>query len=47
MTGVTQILSRSEAGEAGEARATDELLPLVYDALHALTRHKLAREKPR
>ena len=44
MTGVTQILSRSEAGEA---RAPDELLPLVYDALHALTRHKLAREKPR
>ena len=44
MTGVTQILSRSEAGEA---RATDELLPLVYDELHALTRHKLAREKPR
>lgn len=40
---VTRILSRLRAGEA---KAADELLPLVYDRLRALARGQLARERP-
>jgi RNA polymerase sigma factor (TIGR02999 family) len=43
MNDVTQILSRIEAGDAG---ATEELLPLVYEELRKLAAHRLAAEKP-
>lgn len=43
MTEVTRILEAIEQGEAG---ATDELLPLVYDDLRRLAARKLARQKP-
>jgi RNA polymerase sigma factor (TIGR02999 family) len=43
MNEVTRILS---AIEQGEARAADELLPLVYDELRKLAAQKLAQEKP-
>jgi RNA polymerase sigma factor (TIGR02999 family) len=43
MTDVTRILN---AIERGEARATDELLPLVYEELRLLAAQKLAQEKP-
>ena len=43
MTDVTQILSRIESGDA---TASDELLPLVYDELRKLAAAKLAQEKP-
>lgn len=43
MSHVTQILS---AIENGDARATEELLPLVYDELRRLAAAKLAKEKP-
>ena len=40
---VTRIL---EAIGAGDPRAADELLPLVYDELRKLAAHKLTQEKP-
>jgi RNA polymerase sigma factor (TIGR02999 family) len=40
---VTQLL---KAIEAGDARAAEQLLPLVYDELRRLARQKLAREQP-
>ena len=40
---VTNIL---EAIERGEAQATDELLPLVYEELKELAKHKLSLECP-
>jgi RNA polymerase sigma factor (TIGR02999 family) len=40
---VTRILA---AIERGEARAAEELLPLVYDQLRSLAAQQLAREKP-
>src|SRR5689334_16516662 len=40
---VTQLLS---AMAAGDARASDELLPLVYDELRRLARSQMARESP-
>ncbi len=43
MHDVTRILN--EIGE-GDAKATDELLPLVYAELRLLAAQKLAREKP-
>jgi RNA polymerase sigma factor (TIGR02999 family) len=43
MTDVTRILS---AIEAGDPRAADELLPLVYAELRRLAAQKLARESP-
>lgn len=43
MTNVTRILS---AIERGEAKATDELLPLVYEELRLLAAEKLRREPP-
>jgi RNA polymerase sigma factor (TIGR02999 family) len=43
MSDVTRILS---AIERGEARATDELLPLVYEELRLLAAKKLSREAP-
>jgi RNA polymerase sigma factor (TIGR02999 family) len=43
MTEVTRILS---AIEAGDAHATDRLLPLVYDELRRLAAQKLAQERP-
>src|SRR6188472_2986575 len=43
MNDVTQILSRIESGDAA---ASAELLPLVYDELRKLAAAKLAHEKP-
>jgi len=43
MADVTQILA---AIEAGDPRAAEELLPLVYDELRKLAAAQMAREKP-
>ena len=43
MTDVTRILN---AIEQGDARAADELLPLVYEELRLLAAQKLSHEKP-
>jgi RNA polymerase sigma factor (TIGR02999 family) len=43
MTDVTRILN---AIERGDAKATDELLPLVYEELRLLAAQKLSRETP-
>ena len=43
MTDVTRILN---AIEQGDERATDKLLPLVYDELRLLAAQKLSQEKP-
>ncbi len=43
MTDVTRILN---AIERGEAKATDELLPLVYEELRLLAAQKLSHESP-
>ena len=43
MSGVTRILN---AIERGDARAADELLPLVYEELRLLAAQKLSRERP-
>ncbi len=43
MSAVSQILN---AIEQGDPHAAGQLLPLVYDELHRLAAHKLAREKP-
>ncbi len=40
---LTQVL---EAVNAGEARAAEELLPLVYNELRRLAGHKMAHEAP-
>ena len=41
MTDVTQILERIEQGDS---KATDQLLPLVYDELRKLAAARLANE---
>jgi RNA polymerase sigma factor (TIGR02999 family) len=43
MSDVTRILS---AIERGDTKATDELLPLVYEELRLLAAQKLSQEKP-
>ena len=43
MTDVTRILN---AIERGDAKATDELLPLVYEELRILAAQKLSHESP-
>ena len=43
MSDVTRILS---AIEAGDTRAAEQLLPLVYDELRKLAAQKMAQEKP-
>jgi RNA polymerase sigma factor (TIGR02999 family) len=43
MSDVTQILN---AIEAGDARAAEELLPVVYEELRKLAAQKLSQEKP-
>src|SRR5436190_22900098 len=43
MSDVTRILSQIEAGDP---RAAEKLLPLVYDELRKLAAVKLAHEKP-
>jgi RNA polymerase sigma factor (TIGR02999 family) len=43
MSGVTRILN---AIEAGDTRAADKLLPLVYEELRLLAAQKLSREPP-
>lgn len=43
MTDVTRILS---AIERGDARAADELLPLIYEELRLLAAQKMTRERP-
>ena len=43
MSDVTQLLT---AIDAGDPRASEQLLPLVYESLRQLAAAKLAREKP-
>jgi len=43
MTDVTQILN---AIERGDAKAADDLLPILYDELRLLAAQKLSRESP-
>jgi RNA polymerase sigma factor (TIGR02999 family) len=43
MSDVTRILS---AIEQGDAKATDELLPLVYQELRRMAAHKMSAERP-
>ena len=43
MSEVTRILDRVQQGEA---KAAEELLPLVYDELRKLAAHKMAHEAP-
>src|SRR5215212_6303068 len=43
MTDVTELL---EAIQKGQPQAADALLPLVYDELRKLARHKLRQEHP-
>ena len=43
MTDVTRILN---AIEQGDARAADELLPLIYEELRFLAAQKMSRERP-
>jgi len=43
MSDVTHILSRIQSGDQ---RASDELLPLVYDELRKLAAAKMAQENP-
>ncbi len=43
MSDVTQLLG---ALEAGDPKAADQLLPLVYEELRRLAAQKMAREKP-
>src|SRR5260221_926655 len=43
MGDATQIL---EAIEQGDAKAAEQLLPLVYDELRKLAAHKMAGERP-
>ena len=43
MSNVTQILS---AIEQGDARATDQLLPMIYQELRRLASQKMADEAP-
>ena len=43
MPNVTQIL---DSIEQGDARAAEELLPLVYQELRRLANHKMAAERP-
>jgi RNA polymerase sigma factor (TIGR02999 family) len=43
MSDVTQILS---AMDAGDPKASEQLLPLVYEELRKLAASKMAREKP-
>ena len=43
MSDVTQIL---QAIEHGDAKAANELLPLVYQELRRLAAHKMANEAP-
>ena len=43
MTNVTLILSKIEQGDAS---ATEQLLPLVYEELRKLAASKMAHEKP-
>jgi RNA polymerase sigma factor (TIGR02999 family) len=43
MSDVTRLL---DAAAAGDARAADELLPILYDELRRLAAARLAREKP-
>ncbi|MFC1605201.1 ECF-type sigma factor, partial [Planctomycetota bacterium] len=43
MSDVTRILN---AIEQGDARATEKLLPLVYEELRCLATQKMLQEKP-
>src|SRR2546430_16129518 len=43
MTDVTRIL---HSVESGDAKAADQLLPLVYDELRKLAAHKMVNESP-
>jgi len=43
MKDVTQILNQIEKGDA---RAADELLPLIYEELRRIAAHKMANEAP-
>ena len=43
MSDVTRVL---QSIESGDAKAADELLPLVYDELRRLATHRMAQESP-
>jgi RNA polymerase sigma factor (TIGR02999 family) len=43
---VSEITHLLEAFEKGEAKASNELLPLVYEELRRLAAHKMAKEAP-
>lgn len=43
MSEVTQLL---QSIDAGDARAADQLLPLVYEELRRLAAHRMAQEQP-
>ena len=43
MTDVTRVLN---AIEQGDAKAANELLPLIYEELRLLAAQKMAQEKP-
>lgn len=43
MSNVTQVL---QMAAAGDAKAAEDLLPLIYDELRRLAAHKMAAEKP-
>jgi hypothetical protein len=43
---VSEVTRLLEAVQHGDARAGEELLPLVYAELRALARAKMAREQP-
>lgn len=43
---MSDIAPNSNAGDAGERHAAQELLPLVYDELRRLAAAQMAREKP-
>jgi RNA polymerase sigma factor (TIGR02999 family) len=46
MSEVTRLLEALDRGESREGGAADELLPLVYEELRRLARHKMATQPP-
>jgi RNA polymerase sigma factor (TIGR02999 family) len=46
VAGVSQVTLILNAIQRGDSKAADELLPLIYEELRRLARHKMAREAP-
>jgi len=46
VSGVSSVTRILEAIQAGQTRAAEELLPVVYDELRRIARAKMAREQP-